>query len=733
MKHPKHEVVTPPWECRASFRPVEAAAERRTQPQWVTLGGGAPLPLEEVPTAEEVLETGVPVPLQSLPLYDPDCFVAGQLKEHVGAWVKLLEGIPEGDMILSWLMEGVDVFSFFKHFKGNFKGRTFDHSQPPPIYLKNSDTCAKNPEFVAKALEERLHNGSLELLGRYDECEWPVCIMPLTLEPTKPRLCHDERYLNLFIKDSPFRLDTLKEAPRFIEQGDLLSTTDEKSGYDHVTLTERSKTFFGVIFQGWVMQYTTLPFGFKASCFVYHTIGQVVTSYLRSLGMPVLGYIDDRLFCPSRPVKLPYLTLEEKALRGVFAVLQLQTRLGYTFSLKKCNLTPAMRVKSLGFIVDSDKMAFCLPEDKRIKFKALREKISVMPEVDLKSLQRLAGKCASLALAVPGALLYTKEINAAISCAQKNGRPVALTGHLLQEIQHWEFLDTWQGFAPWRKESHIYMRIATDASQYGWAGMLLSGPDEGLEIRDYWGEGDKRPIHIKELEAILKTLQAIPGKITDARLDLAVDNQAVVHTWERQGSRSPELNRLLKSLFEMTLRLNLDIRMSYIPSVANPADEGSRRLSAQDASLAPEYWQIVEQMFGPHSVDLMALDSNVMCSREGERLRHFTPGPSPHSAGVNVFAQAVELEDNPYVFPPICLVAPILQLLKERRVKGCTVLVPMSGWKEVWWPALNKHMQASFCLAKKGQQGVLRLPTKKGWVLDRQGLRWDLWVVRIGF
>ena len=47
--------------------------------------------------------------------------------------------------------------------------------------------------------------GAIKLLGRVGECQPPRVVMPLTVEPSKPRLCHDERYINLWIKDLPFR------------------------------------------------------------------------------------------------------------------------------------------------------------------------------------------------------------------------------------------------------------------------------------------------------------------------------------------------------------------------------------------------------------------------------------------------------------------------------------------------------------------------------------------------
>jgi hypothetical protein len=46
----------------------------------------------------------------------------------------------------------------------------------------------------------------------------------------------------------------------------------------------------------------------------------------------------------------------------------------------------------------------------------------------------------------------------------------------------------------------------------------------------------------------------------------------------------------------------------------------------------------------------MASDSNTMKSPLGIPLRHFTKEPSPLSAGINVFAQVISKEKNPYAF-----------------------------------------------------------------------------------
>ena len=191
------------WETEVAFDPVQASRELRDKDRWVSLGGGSPACMDRYSSIQDVLLNGNPDDLPGLQIRDPSYFKAGLLHNNVKAWQPVLEVSPDGERIEDWLLNGVDVEGMFKFFRGNFKGVPVKGDRPPKSYFPNAKSCAKNPVFVANTLEERLRNGSLELMGRHDNCEWPECIMPLTLEPTKPRLCHDERLVNLFVEDLP--------------------------------------------------------------------------------------------------------------------------------------------------------------------------------------------------------------------------------------------------------------------------------------------------------------------------------------------------------------------------------------------------------------------------------------------------------------------------------------------------------------------------------------------------
>ena len=94
------------------------------------------------------------------------------------------------------------------------------HTIPTPLlqFFPNSPVCRDCVDFIKSTILERLQNESMSLWGKVGECEPPFLVLPLTIEPMKPRLCHDERFLNLWVVDKHFVLDTLREVPRMVSK-----------------------------------------------------------------------------------------------------------------------------------------------------------------------------------------------------------------------------------------------------------------------------------------------------------------------------------------------------------------------------------------------------------------------------------------------------------------------------------------------------------------------------------
>ena len=199
--------------------------------------------------------------LRNLRFRNPDDFQAGSLHAQPAIWEKLLSNVSHEHIdLMDVIKEGVDVEQFFTHFKGDFKGKSFASDRPPPIVLKNSRSCAQFSDFISTTILQWVSAGVLSVWGQIGRVSPPNLVLPLTIEPSKPRLCHDERYLNLWIKDLPFKLDHLSDLPRYVLPGHYQTTFDEKSGYQHVYLHPSSRTFFGLYWQGFYFTFCTLPF-----------------------------------------------------------------------------------------------------------------------------------------------------------------------------------------------------------------------------------------------------------------------------------------------------------------------------------------------------------------------------------------------------------------------------------------------------------------------------------------
>ena len=92
----------------------------------------------------------------------------------------------------------------------------------------------------------------------------------------------------------PFSLDRLIELLRYVGKDTYQTVLDDKSGYDHILLSEDSRMYFGIQWEGWYFTYNTLSFRWKISPFVYHTTGLLASNFLRAIGIPCLPYIDDQ-------------------------------------------------------------------------------------------------------------------------------------------------------------------------------------------------------------------------------------------------------------------------------------------------------------------------------------------------------------------------------------------------------------------------------------------------------
>ena len=108
-------------------------------------------------------------------------------------------------------------------------------------------------------------------------------VLPLGVEPKKPRLIWDARWLNLMCRHLPFTMDGVGKVAQCAWKGAYQLTIDHKAGYHHVALSMESWQYFGFGWKGEFYVFTTL-LAFGCSAPVIYAFRWSMISYLSYIG-----------------------------------------------------------------------------------------------------------------------------------------------------------------------------------------------------------------------------------------------------------------------------------------------------------------------------------------------------------------------------------------------------------------------------------------------------------------
>ena len=173
--------------------------------------------------------------------------------------------------------------------------------------------------------------------------------------------------MNEFCRDIPFSMDNASKIAEVAWEGVYFFKIDHTNGYLHVPIHKNSRKYFGIFWIGIYYVFAVLPFGWKSSPLIYHSLTEAVAMYVRSLGIPMLVWIDD--MCGMTEQEVSQASDEEQfqsALRSMVVTSYVLFKAGYFLGLSKCFLIPEQYITYLGIDCDSKHQRFFVPE-KRIQ------------------------------------------------------------------------------------------------------------------------------------------------------------------------------------------------------------------------------------------------------------------------------------------------------------------------------------------------------------------------------
>ena len=162
---------------------------------------------------------------------------------------------------------------------------------------------------------------------------------------------------------------------------------------------------------------------------------------MRAKGIPALAYIDDSWLANlqsthGQPARSQWLAAAE----AIHAAMLVSWMCGHFLSPKKCDLRPTKVQRYLGMLCDSDTASFRVPPDKMAKLHDLLSTAIAPEEISSRALDRIAGKCMSMTVAIRPASRWTHVMFTTLSKLAESGlRRIDLwkaeIGHLQGEFR----------------------------------------------------------------------------------------------------------------------------------------------------------------------------------------------------------------------------------------------------------------------------------------------------------
>jgi hypothetical protein len=690
-------------------------------------------------------------------------FRAGSLANSLfrPAWDIVLEDHPKASMIRRWLDHGVRPSSYWQHFSGRFGGVDYDVDRPPPRRFANHPSAMSHDPvgplavpavtFVAAQIRKNLASGAIIRWVDHpsfhpDKRPLPHLVLPLGVEPGKPRLIYDARYLNLWQREIPFRMEGLPQVPHLAFDGAFMWTLDHHSGFHHIPIAPDEQTYFGFEdTDGVVYVCTTMPFGWAHAPLIYNVMTHAAVSLLRQLGLRNVYYTDD-IFGTSHQ-KGSLSTLWNSANVSAFLHTFVFTTLGYFLSPKTIPI-PSQQSLFLGLMVDSVQRRFTVPFHKMWKFLALVQAVFNDDGVTRRDLERIAGRAVSFSLAIPGALFFTRGMYRALTETRHQAASFMITASQLKlaesDLIAWLDLPIWvdTSVSSWPRQHHATIVMYSDASSgtEGRGATTSGGVIRGVEpawggtlhlpgSEPKWAAGvfpfEHRHRHINELEVLARyyTLRAFAHLLRGARVLSAIDNTVARRYFNRDGGGNEFSNGIARLAFDLQRQYDFHTdRVGWVASADNPSDEPSRIIDRGDYRLRSDifHWLDAHSEFGSRhpcvgfTIDWMASHRNAQCTRRG-RLPFYSRYFDISSAGVDFFAQQLMHRYrcvNGYINPPWVLMQAVVDYLKESRARG-TLIVPQQIPPPAWWPMViaPEFALAMVCLVRAGEPDVFMHPS----------------------
>lgn len=542
-----------------------------------------------------------------------------------------------------------------------------------PLVINNPRGILEQHPAVVETLRKWSKTGALKVIKAGEKKPNMTSALILVPKGAGWRVCYDGSPLKfLETKTVTCKLDGVKEVMNVIQKGDVLIKLDDKSAFHHLLLDPMSSKMAAMTWGNTTFAYRAAAFGIPRIPSEYQLINGAPINFLRNRGHLMLLYLDDRLIIirPKSDKERKDL-LEGKIIpRSAFAICALASGLGTFIHREKSTFLPSQRLEYLGFIFDTEKETIAIPQVKWDKFQTEVKTILKGSHVNVKTLERIRGKCVHFMYVERRMRLYIREQNEEIKEGETKGfSSVAITKRLRVELNRWLDPKLTSRETKWIETGVCELHTDVDKAERTLVYTDASGAAGGLYIGEtrscepfYWKDGDAtKNIYMKEAIAIEIALRRKGSLLSNRRVMLKCDNQIVCSAIFNGSRSNPALNDVIINIWNLARKHNIDIRVEYVNTKEQLADEPSRTFDFNECKVTDVAFREILNKWGETpTVDAFAATENHRCDRYVSRYH------DDEAWRVNFFTITKwRPKEVIYAFPPTKLAALVFKYLRK--------------------------------------------------------------------
>jgi hypothetical protein len=527
------------------------------------------------------------------------------------------------------------------------------------------------------------------------------------------------KYINSLNVAKKCRFETLRYLQRYDVSSAWAVKADMQDAFYQVPLHPSAVPYFCFEFCGKYYQMNCLPFGWNNSPYYFTKIARPFVAHLRSplhtkvapgsmypgppagytppvcragdvqrFGCRVLPYLDDFLFL---------FASREAAAAGAAWIQSLLYWLGFTPHPTKSVWEPTQQLEHLGLVVDLAGSTFSVPPAKVSRLARLARGLAISAKLNKRlvakrDLAAFCGFAQSVRLAVMPANLFLRSLYDDCSTCSSWSGSVRLSRQSFRDLEWWSCIPAQHLSAPMRLRPAA-VDLHVDASDSGWGAVLpdLADSPEGVACGQ-WTPID-RAMHInqKEMRAVRLALLSFAPVVRDRVVRIFEDNTVTASVCGRFASRSQVLMSEYRALWSVLEDLHVTLHVVRVASASNLADAPSRLIDRSDYYLDPKVFVALDLLWGPHTIDLFASDTNTQLPL------FYSLHRCPGSRGVNAFLHPWR-GYNAWAHPPWNTTT-LLQLVQKVREECANVTVLVPCWPaQPWFHELMLLAADTVCL-----------------------------------